>query len=134
MYQAGKRFAGLLMGILLTVLLAQPVMAAESAMYSSENANVNVAISFSEDVATCTVKIYGSSGIEKISGTLVLFDDTSNYPVSTWAVLVNGGTYSSSNSAVVSAGHQYTLRFSGTVYLSDGTTETVTTSVTKTNG
>ena len=81
--------------------------------------------------ATSTLKIVGKSGTSKITGTLKLVDDTTGTTVDKWSVSVNKATCTEVKSSTVTAGHKFTLSFSGYVYDANGRGEYVSASDSK---
>ena len=112
-----------------------PVEARETIIrpFYVENCTANVYLNYTDNKANCVVSIRGSSSVSKISGTIFLFDETEGTNVASWSVEHSGYVYSTSKTTTVRAGHKYTLSFAGTVYTENGSSETVSSSVTKNN-
>ena len=141
--ERGKRMKvvkRLVVGIICAVILicgnrVVVSMAADSTVSPclDETASASVRLSISNNVASCKVVVVGNSDTASISGTVWLYDETTNETVDSWDVDVNSSTCSESFSTGVVAGHSYTLYFSGTVYSRDGAGEMVNANVSKTN-
>ena len=132
-----KKYAIVCMVAVLLICGNKPVvsMAADSIIlpYYDETDEASARLSFSNNVANCTVIVFGRSGTAKITGTVWLHDNTTDDTVDSWKIDVNGDTCTESFSTEVVAGHSYTLYFAGTVYSEDGAGEAVHANVTKTN-
>lgn len=98
-----------------------------------EVASVSANLSYSNNVANCTVVVRGRSDVAKITGTAWLQDNNTSTIVESWKIDVNSNVCAESFSTDVEAGHSYTLYFAGTVYSEDGAGEAVHANVTKTN-
>ena len=98
-----------------------------------ETASASTYLDISNNVASCKIIVIGKADTAKITGTVWLYDETTNDTVDSWNVDVNSNTCSESFSTGVIAGHSYTLYFSGTVYSRDGAGEMVNANVSKTN-
>lgn len=73
------------------------------------------------------------SDVTRLSGTIYLYDETSDYYVDSWNIDLNDYMYSFSKSASVISGHEYTLYMEIDVYSASGYVETVTQRVSKNN-
>lgn len=93
----------------------------------------NAYLSFANDVAKCKITIYCLSDTEKITGTITLYDETAGKNVASRTVYQESAIYTNSFSVDVTAGHKYTLSYSGYVYGQDGSYDAVSASVTKEN-
>ncbi len=94
---------------------------------------VTTLLQFSNNTAQCGVCVYAKAGTSKITGTIRLYDNTTNMYVGNWNVNKKGAAYIGSNSVAVKSGHQYTLSFTGAVYDTNGFGERISSSTTKVN-
>lgn len=92
---------------------------------------VDVQLRISGSTAKSTLKIEGNSGTSRITGTLKLVDNTTGTNVGEWAISVNGASCSEEKRSTVTAGHKFTLSFSGYVYDANGRGEYVSASDSK---
>lgn len=72
--------------------------------------------------------VKGKAGTSRITGTLKLVDTTAGTTVDEWAISVNGENCSVVKRSTVTAGHKFTLSFSGYVYDANGRGEYVSAS------
>ncbi|MCI8736446.1 MAG: hypothetical protein HFI11_05605 [Lachnospiraceae bacterium] len=96
---------------------------------NADTVTVNLTVSGSTARSSLTVK--GKAGTSKITGTLKLVDNTAGTNVGVWAISVNGANCSETKSSSVTAGHKFTLSFSGYVYDANGRGEYVSASDSK---
>lgn len=99
-----------------------------------DNTNMlQIALSFSDDVATCSAYISGKSDTSRITGSLQLWDVTTNTKVETWHT-ENKDTYlHMSEKADVTPGHTYKLTLIAYVYNKQGSSEYLKDTTTKKN-
>ena len=94
--------------------------------------DIRVAMSFNGNIANCAtifMPVYNST---KISGTLTLYDLTSNRAVGTWSV-VKTGICNEVRTSIVEKGHKYRLSFSGTVTDKNNSSEKISCQTIKQN-
>lgn len=89
---------------------------------------VEAQLSISSSTAKSSLTIDGKPGTSKITGTLKLVDNTAGTTVDEWPISVNGASYSETKRTTVTAGHKFTLSFSGYVYDANGRGEKVSAS------
>lgn len=92
---------------------------------------VDVQLMISGSTAKSTLTVEGNPGTSKITGTLKLVDNTTGTNVGKWDVSVNGTNCSEEKRSTVTAGHKFTLSFSGYVYDANGRGEYVSASDSK---
>lgn len=107
------------------------VQAAGIQPYWDNAKTVDVQLTISGTTAKSTLNIEGNSGTSKITGTLKLVDNTTGTNVGVWAISVNGASCYEKKSSTVTAGHKFTLSFSGYVYDANGRGEYVSASDSK---
>lgn len=110
-----------------------PVKAADYSIMYVKTSSCSTYLTLQGSVATCTTIITGKKGTTSISGTLKLYDVTAKKSVKSWTISKTGSMYSGSKTATIKSGHKYKLSFSGKVYNKNGSSETVSSSVTKKN-
>lgn len=96
-------------------------------------ARVSTSLNYSQNTATCGVVIFAPEGTKQITGSIELYDDTTENTVKTWDVDCEKLTYHFIDTIKVKSGHTYTLTFTGTVYDSSGVGEPVNGTTTKKN-
>lgn len=107
------------------------VQAAGIQPYWDNADKVSTELTVSGTSATSTLRIVGKSGTSKITGTLKLVDNTTGTTVDKWTISVNKATCTEIKSSTVTAGHKFTLLFSGYVYDANGRGEYVSASASK---
>lgn len=107
------------------------VQAAEIQPHWDNADKVSAELTVSGTSATSTLRIEGKSGTSKITGTLKLVDNTTGTNVGVWAISVNGASCYETKRSTVTAGHKFTLSFSGYVYDANGRGEYVSASDSK---
>ena len=131
MRKSGKRIAGFLCLVMVLVGIQTCLVGAKPRYVQGSRASTTLQIA--SNTATCIVKVVGKDGTSKITGTIRLYDDTTNTYVGTWNVNITQPVYVESKSASVKSGHQYTLSFVGNVYNANGVGERIASSTTKVN-
>lgn len=107
------------------------VQAAGIQPYWDNADTVKTNLQISGNTAKSSLTVTGKSGTSKITGTLKLVDNTTGTNVGVWAISVNGANCSETKSSTVTAGHKFTLSFSGYVYDANGRGEYVSASDSK---
>lgn len=92
-----------------------------------------VELNYSSNVAMCRVEILGPEKPNRISGTITLYDETSDYIMGSWDFNQLGNSYNFAQNVSVQSGHEYTLFLDGTLYTSDGNEESFQKSTTRRN-
>ncbi len=127
-----KRSVMLLMAALICFGIAKTaVQAAKIQPYWNNAKTVETQLLISGNTAKSKLLIDGIQGISKITGTLKLVDNTTGITVNEWAIYVNGANCSETKRSTVTAGHKFTLSFSGYVYDANGRGEYVSASDSK---
>lgn len=127
-----KSCAILLLAILMCCGIAKvSVQAAGIQPYWDNADKVLAELTVSGTSATSTLRIVGKTGTSKITGTLKLVDNTTGTKVDEWVISVNGASCSERKRSTVTAGHKFTLSFSGYVYDANGRGEYVSASASK---
>ena len=99
---------------------------------SVTESKVNIVISGNQGI--CSIVVKPKSNVKKITGSLKLDYVNSNgftTNVAMWSIESSGKEISNKYSAVCSGQGIYQLSFSGTSYLSDGSSESISASTTK---
>lgn len=128
--------AGLLSGLMVlsgSVPSAAAQADSEISLVAENISDKRLTFEFNQNQANCTVFVNGKAGTAKITGTLKLYDETTNQTVQSWTESRNSRIFQLSKTAAVKSGHRYTLSFSGSVYDADNKEEKVSISTVKTN-
>lgn len=127
-----KRSVMLLMAALICFGIAKmAVQAAKIQPYWNNAGTVRTYLTVSGSAARSELRIIGVNGVSKITGTLKLVDNTAGTNVGEWSISVKGASCYESKSSTVTAGHKFTLSFSGYVYDANGRGEYVSASDSK---
>lgn len=89
---------------------------------------VETQLIISGNTAKSSLMIDGKPGTSKITGTLKLVDNSAGTTVDEWTISVNAASCSEVKRSTVTAGHKFTLSFSGYVYDANGRGEYVSAS------
>lgn len=119
----------LLLAVFICCSIAQISVHASGIQPYWDNARtVETHLFISGSTAKSELIIDGKPGTSKITGTLKLVDNTTGTTVDEWAISVNGSNCSTMKRSTVTAGHKFTLSFSGYVYDANGRGEYVSAS------
>ncbi len=132
MRSIGKYCAILLLAIFMCCGIAKvSAQAAGIQPYWDNAETVKTTLQISGSTAKSSLTVTGKSGTSKITGTLKLVDNTTGTNVGEWTISVNGASCSETKRSTVTAGHKFTLSFSGYVYDANGRGEYVSASDSK---
>lgn len=132
MRSIGKSCAILLLAIFMCCGIAKVSAQATGIQPYWDNAKtVETRLTILGSTAKSELIIDGKAGTSKITGTLKLVDNTTGTNVGKWDISVNGTNCSEEKRSTVTAGHKFTLSFSGYVYDANGRGEYVSASASK---
>lgn len=124
-----KNSAILLLAVFMCCSMAQISAHAAGIQPYWDNARaVETHLFISGSTAKSELLIDGKPGTSKIAGTLKLVDNTTGTTVGEWTISVNGASCSETKRSTITAGHKFTLSFSGYVYDANGRGEYVSAS------
>lgn len=107
------------------------VQASEIQPYWDKAEKVSTELTIFGETATSTLRVVGKPGTSQITGTLKLVDNTTGTTVDKWSISKSSTTCTEVKSSTVTAGHKFTLSFSGYVYDANGRGEYVSASDSK---